>query len=274
MAALALKALTDVGNKPAVPLVSGGLRTPAVGDGFHCLDFVHLGGAGEDVGELSVNCGWGFSTVGVEPRQLKSSAGQPQHEVRRFGHVSKLCTKSRLCRRWNIPCYGWTSLFCGGCETGFATEADGGNGLSGSAVSSQGRGVAAGSARQNTLKLGRKRPPGGFRAFWGGTFSEFTGTVPRLFAGRSGCSVCERFCRGEGHFRRVSEAGGSSSASSISSSRSWAPVTRRLSSAIAFGPPFFRMHPRHSVRPNLRFGRLRRLNCAKFGSALQGSKSR
>ena len=58
------------------------------------LDFVHLGGAGEDVGELSVNCGWGFSTVGVEPRQLNSSVGQPQHEVRRFGHVSKFCAKS------------------------------------------------------------------------------------------------------------------------------------------------------------------------------------
>ena len=61
-----------------------------------CLDFVHLGGAGEDVGELSVNCGWGFSTVGVEPRQLNSSVGQPQHEVRRFGHVSKFCAKSSL----------------------------------------------------------------------------------------------------------------------------------------------------------------------------------
>ena len=58
------------------------------------LDFVHLGGAGEDVGELSVNCGWGFSTVGVQPRQLNSSVGQPQHEVRRFGHVSKFCAKS------------------------------------------------------------------------------------------------------------------------------------------------------------------------------------
>ena len=59
------------------------------------LDFVHLGGVGEDVGELSVNCGWGFSAVGFQPRQLNSSVGQPQHEVRRFGHVSKLCTKSR-----------------------------------------------------------------------------------------------------------------------------------------------------------------------------------
>ena len=29
------------------------------------LDFVHLGGVGEDVGELSVNRGWGFSAVGV-----------------------------------------------------------------------------------------------------------------------------------------------------------------------------------------------------------------
>ena len=48
------------------------------------LDFVHLGGVGEDIGELSVNCGWGFSV------------GQPQHEVRRFGHVSNFCTKSSL----------------------------------------------------------------------------------------------------------------------------------------------------------------------------------
>ena len=31
------------------------------------LDFVHLGGVGEDVGELSVNCGWGFSAVGFQP---------------------------------------------------------------------------------------------------------------------------------------------------------------------------------------------------------------
>ncbi len=61
-----------------------------------------MGGAGEDVGELSVNCGWGFSTVGVEPRQLNSSVGQPQHEVRRFGHVSKFCAKSRKGRTF-IP---------------------------------------------------------------------------------------------------------------------------------------------------------------------------
>ena len=46
------------------------------------LDFVHLGGVGEDVGELSVNCGWGFSIVGVQPRQWNISVGQPQHEVR------------------------------------------------------------------------------------------------------------------------------------------------------------------------------------------------
>ena len=58
------------------------------------LDFVHLGGAGEDVGELSVNCGWGFSIVGVQPRQWNSSVGQPQHEVRRFRYVSNFCTKS------------------------------------------------------------------------------------------------------------------------------------------------------------------------------------
>ena len=61
-----------------------------------CLDFVHLRGAGEDVGELSVNCGWGFSAVGFQPRQWNMSVGQPQHEVRRFGHVSKFCAKSRL----------------------------------------------------------------------------------------------------------------------------------------------------------------------------------
>ena len=38
------------------------------------LDFVHLGGAGEDVGELSVNCGWGFSTVGFQPSALYNQA--------------------------------------------------------------------------------------------------------------------------------------------------------------------------------------------------------
>ena len=31
------------------------------------VDFVHLRGVGEDVGELSVNCGWGFSAVGFQP---------------------------------------------------------------------------------------------------------------------------------------------------------------------------------------------------------------
>ena len=51
-------------------------------------------GVGEDVGELSVNCGWGFSAVGFQPRQLNMSVGQPQHEVRRFGHVSNFCAKS------------------------------------------------------------------------------------------------------------------------------------------------------------------------------------
>ena len=59
------------------------------------LDFVHLRGVGEDVGELSVNCDWGFSAVGFQPRQWNMSVGQPQHEVRRFGHVSNFCTKSR-----------------------------------------------------------------------------------------------------------------------------------------------------------------------------------
>ena len=63
------------------------------------LDFVHLRGVGEDVGELSVNCGWGFSAVGFQPRQWNMSVGQPQHEVRRFGHVSNFCTKSREQRR-------------------------------------------------------------------------------------------------------------------------------------------------------------------------------
>ena len=63
---------------------------------FVILDFVHLGGVGEDIGELSVNCGWGFSAVGFQPRQLNISVGQPQHEVRRFGHVSNFCTKSSL----------------------------------------------------------------------------------------------------------------------------------------------------------------------------------
>ena len=38
------------------------------------LDFVHLGGVGEDVGELSVNCGWGFSTVGFQPSTLCNQA--------------------------------------------------------------------------------------------------------------------------------------------------------------------------------------------------------
>ena len=40
-----------------------------------CLDFLHLGGVGEDVGELSLNCGWGFSAVGFQPRQCNISAG-------------------------------------------------------------------------------------------------------------------------------------------------------------------------------------------------------
>ena len=64
-----------------------------------CLDFVHLGGVGEDVCELSVNCGWGFSAVGFQPRQCNISVGQPQHEVRRFRYVSNFCTKSRRLSR-------------------------------------------------------------------------------------------------------------------------------------------------------------------------------
>ena len=31
-----------------------------------------------------------------QPRQCNISGGQPQHEVRRFGHVSNFCTKSSL----------------------------------------------------------------------------------------------------------------------------------------------------------------------------------
>ena len=38
------------------------------------LDFVHLGGVGEDIGELSVNCGWGFSAVGFQPSALYNQA--------------------------------------------------------------------------------------------------------------------------------------------------------------------------------------------------------
>ena len=38
-----------------------------------CLDFVHLRGVGEDVGELSVNCGWGFLAVGFQPSTLYKS---------------------------------------------------------------------------------------------------------------------------------------------------------------------------------------------------------
>ena len=38
------------------------------------LDFVHLGGVGEDVGELSVNCDWGFSAVGFQPSALYNQA--------------------------------------------------------------------------------------------------------------------------------------------------------------------------------------------------------
>ena len=52
------------------------LGTAMVENGIHPstgLDFVHLGGAGEDVGELSVNCGWGFSTVGFQPSTLYKS---------------------------------------------------------------------------------------------------------------------------------------------------------------------------------------------------------
>ena len=70
---------------------------------FAKLDFGHLGGVGEDVGELSVNCGWGFSIVGVQPRQWNSSVGQPQHEVRRFRYVSNCCTKSSLRDHFTCP---------------------------------------------------------------------------------------------------------------------------------------------------------------------------
>ena len=75
------------------------LPAPQVGnetstDARPSLDFVHLGGVGEDVCELSVNCGWGFSAVGFPPRQCNISVGQPQHEVRRFRYVSNFCTKS------------------------------------------------------------------------------------------------------------------------------------------------------------------------------------
>ena len=68
------------------------------------LDFVHLRGVGEDVGELSVNCGWGFSAVGFQPRQWNISVGQPQHEVGRSGHVSKFCAKSRQSVTDNPDC--------------------------------------------------------------------------------------------------------------------------------------------------------------------------
>ena len=70
---------------------------------FAKLDFGHLGGVGEDVGELSVNCGWGFSIVGVQPRQWNSSVGQPQHEVRRFRYVSNCCPKSSLRDHFTCP---------------------------------------------------------------------------------------------------------------------------------------------------------------------------
>ena len=74
------------------------------------LDFVHLGSVGEDVGELSVNCVWGFSAVGFQPRQCNISVGQPQHEVRRFRHVSNFCTKSSLVVRPSMAerCFGAT----------------------------------------------------------------------------------------------------------------------------------------------------------------------
>ena len=45
------------------------------------LDFVHLAGVGEDVGELSVNCGWGFSAVGFQPSTMYNlvSVGDADH---------------------------------------------------------------------------------------------------------------------------------------------------------------------------------------------------
>ena len=55
------------------------MTTPSEPIEIYCvkckLDFVHLGGVGEDVGELSLNCGWGFSAVGFQPRQCNISAG-------------------------------------------------------------------------------------------------------------------------------------------------------------------------------------------------------
>ena len=45
---------------------------------------------------MSVNCGWGFSAVGFQPRQCNISVGQPQHEVRRFRYVSNFSTKSSM----------------------------------------------------------------------------------------------------------------------------------------------------------------------------------
>ena len=38
------------------------------------LDFVHLGGVGEDVGELSVNCGWGVFSCRVSNPRLCTKA--------------------------------------------------------------------------------------------------------------------------------------------------------------------------------------------------------
>ena len=52
---------------PGVRLVAGYAHESSL------LDFVHLGGVGEDVGELSVNCGWGFSAVGFQPSALYKS---------------------------------------------------------------------------------------------------------------------------------------------------------------------------------------------------------
>ena len=84
-------------------------RPPSTGGSTLKLDFVHLGGVGEDVGELSVNCGWGFSAAGFQPRQCNISVGQPQHEVRRFRHVSNFCAKSSQDARTKLhrlyPCH-------------------------------------------------------------------------------------------------------------------------------------------------------------------------
>ena len=98
-ATISTKAVAIVTNN-TTPIVNGAVIMAPSAHASGCtpaitrLDFVHLGGVGEAVGELSVNCGWGFSAVRFQPRQCNISVGQPQHEVRRFRHVSNFCTKS------------------------------------------------------------------------------------------------------------------------------------------------------------------------------------